>query len=263
MRGRTPVFSWALAGTLALALLATLGVMKQYWGYYLKPPSLDARIAGAKRVVSLTPVSTKERDDGTRAFVTDPDYFIVKCGDTSPGGYYELEERVIHALQKRGTLSGTLEPLHPKALGTADDVFEAFKWTLDPHQPRMEEEGIAALYSFIEDTGLVHPGTPGYESARMLSGIVIEAEHDEGGNVLLIAVAGGQVSNDHYPYYEFLFAMPDGGGKPRLLSCKRWFYDNEGKEFLTLPFLLVAFSIPAVIVAILITVVVRGGRSKG
>ena len=238
MRSRKPVFSWVLAGTLALAFLAALGVTKQYWGYYVKPPNLDARIVNIKRIVSFTPVSTREEPDGTLALFADPDYIIVKSGDTSPGGYYELEERVLHALESRKKLQAPLE-----------------------HMP---EEALATVYSFIEDTGLVHPGTPRYESAGMLSAIVIEAESGDGGHLLLVAVAGGQVSNDHYPYYEFLFAMPDGPGKPHLLSCKRWFYDNAGVEgILTVPVLFIAFSIPAFVIALLITVVVRGARSKG
>jgi len=217
-------------GGFVLAIVAASICSKHLWGYCVAPPPVDSRIAGAEEVVSLTPVSTQEDADGNRIFVVDPDYFIVKSGDTSRGGYYALEQRPIYALEDRGKLRGTVL--------------------------NMSSERVAPLYSLVASTGSLYPGEVGYETAQLLSGIVIEAEGRRGEHLLLIAVAGNQVSNDHYPYYEFLFLMPQGG-EPRLLACDRWFYDNAGVEFLSWPFLFILFFVPATLVALLVVDIIR------
>ena len=250
------VFPKVVGGTLLLALLASISISKAYWGYFLHRPPVDSHIVNAQRIFSLTPVSTQKKDEGILTFVIDPGYYIVKSGDISPGGYYELELRVIHALQERGKLPSSLRPLHPEVRGTVHELFKGFKWDLPGSPDPMPEEKLASLYPLVESTALIRPGTHKYESARVLSGIVIEAEGKRGENLLFIAVAGEQVSNDHYPYYEFLFEVPDEEGEPRLLSYKRFFYDNAGVEFLTLPFLFALFAIPGTVIAITVTVLV-------
>ena len=63
-----------------------------------------------------------------------------------------------------------------------------------------------------------------------LKGIVLEAEGKEGQRYLFVGVDGGQVSNDHYPYYEFLFHLPGQDAQPVLVSHHRLFYDVAGFE---------------------------------
>ncbi|NJL78204.1 MAG: hypothetical protein HC917_04030 [Richelia sp. SM2_1_7] len=48
--------------------------------------------------------------------------------------------------------------------------------------------------------------------------------------VLFIAANGGQISNDHYPYYEFLFELPKGETSAQLIANNRFFYEISGVE---------------------------------
>ena len=50
----------------------------------------------------------------------------------------------------------------------------------------------------------------------------------DGRPLLFLGVRGRQVSNDHYPYYEFLFATNSPGAPPTLLSSQRFYYDVAG-----------------------------------
>jgi hypothetical protein len=245
-----------VGGGLVLAIVAASVCTKQLWGYYLGPPPVDGRIAGARQVISLTPVSTQENADGTREFVVDPNYTIVKCGDTSPGGYYALELRAIYTLQERGKLPDPLEPLHSEEEADYHPLFDGYKWKLPEGVTQMKPEQVAPLYALAASTGLIYPGDTGYERGELLSGIVLEAKGPGDERLLFIAVAGKEVSNDHYPYYEFLFSVPQGDGEPRFLACDRWFYDNAGVEFLTWPFLFIVFVVPAILVALFVVDIV-------
>ena len=63
-----------------------------------------------------------------------------------------------------------------------------------------------------------------------MTGIALVAEGRGSQRYLIVGVTGGQVSNDHHPYYEFLFRLPEQDPDPILLSCRRFFYDVAGYE---------------------------------
>ena len=65
------------------------------------------------------------------------------------------------------------------------------------------------MYDWLDGTGKLAEGVSGYDHAKEVQGIALEAEGSKGERYLFVGVTGRQVSNDHYPYYEFLFRMPD------------------------------------------------------
>ena len=85
----------------------------------------------------------------------------------------------------------------------------------------MSSKDLAALYHQLEATQLLHWGAPGYDRARELTGIALVAEGRGSQRYLIVGVTGGQVSNDHHPYYEFLFRVPGRGADLKLVSHHR------------------------------------------
>ena len=108
------------------------------------------------------------------------------------------------------------------------------------------------LYQVLDETGRLEAGEAGYPDAKELSGIVVEALGRDGRPQLFVGVRGGEVSNDHHPYYEFLFAIDSPGGHPKLLSSQRFYYDVAGIEGVEwpafLPFLAFSALIPTLLV---------------
>jgi hypothetical protein len=192
-----------------LSFLAAIGVSKLYWGYFIRRPSLNRRIHQIEQVISLTTLRSEKQPDGSVRFVISDGYSIADrlsvCRDQRPWvSYYCLEERILAVLDDQGKL-----PTLPE---------------------RMSSQELAALYHQLEATQLLHQGATGYDRARELTGIGLVAEGREGKRYLIVGVTGGEVSNDHHPYYEFLFRLPDHGPDPTLLSCRRFFYDVAGME---------------------------------
>jgi hypothetical protein len=62
---------------------------------------------------------------------------------------------------------------------------------------------------------------------------------------LWVGAAG--VSNDHHPYYEFLFTTDSPGAPPKLLSSQRFYYDVAGMEGVEWPVLLPVFALYSLI----------------
>ena len=217
-----------------LSFLAAIGVSKLYWGYYLRPPSLDRRIREIERVISLTAVGSERRSDGSIRLVTNDTYSITdglsRCRDGVPRIYYDcLSERILVALGDLGKLPASAD--------------------------RMPPEELATLYGELEATEMLRDGGRGCDQAKELTGIVLEAEGKEGQRYLFVGVDGGQVSNDHYPYYEFLFHLLDQDSGPVLLSCNRLFYDVAGLEGMEWSGAWLAFFLLGTVVVVLTVVV--------
>jgi hypothetical protein len=218
-RRRAPwvVLSMSASVGLALALAAALGASRWHWGYFLSPPGVDGRVLNARSVESLT------------FFLKDPyrrDHFYtvrgwtaddVREAATQPAPVATSEgastDRAAIELARRGVL----------------------------HDPPMELSAhrMALVFQMLRSTGKLE--------VEGLGGHVMEFTGRDGKPYLLVAAdgnpgLGGYVSNDHLPFYEFVFTNDAGGAPPRLLSFTRFYWDNAGMEGFEWPQMFVYFA---------------------
>jgi hypothetical protein len=215
------VFALGVAAPLFAAAL----INKEYWGYYLERPAVDRRILDVVEVESVSWVHTLPLGSGGSQFVPESASKIIQeiaSGQVDP--YYSLGERALIDLMDEGRLP--------------------------PNPICVSDEEAAPLHRLIEATNLLESDAPGYHNARALSGAVIRAIGPGGVRLLFIGVRGGEVSNDHYPYYEFLFKEPPAGGKPELLSFQRFFFDVAGVEGIEWPAFFTMFSLAGLFVSL-------------
>ena len=166
------------------------------------------------QVISLTASRTERRADGALRLVIDDTYSIMdalsSCRDGRPQSeYYCLRQRLLVALDEAGKLPAEPRPMAP--------------------------EKLTSLYGELEATNLLLSGQQGYDRAKELGALVLEARGIDGQDYLFGAARGGEVSNDHYPYYELLSSMSGRGNRPVLLSHNRFYYDVAGYEGLEWP----------------------------
>jgi hypothetical protein len=216
-----------IGGTLGLAFLAAIVVSKGLWGYYLSRPSLDRRIAWARKVVSVTLVETTSGREGPSLIPDTRSSIWQRIAYGRHDDYYNLGERALIALE------------------------EAHRLPISP--PPMSPDRLARLYGVLERTGRLEAGEPGYDHAKDLRGVVIEADGSDGKPLLFVGVQGGEVSNDHHPYYEFLFSGPDRAGDWNLLSAQRFYFDIAGSEGMEWPVVFIGFSALGLVVSVPMT----------
>ena len=225
-------FLLTFGSTVFAGFVASILISKSYWGYYFNPPELPQKVDDFEKISSITPVSSIKRNNGIRIFKIDTSSSCIKeiqsatesinssCGTGKCDTEYCDSSRIILSLSKKGKL--------PKKT------------------PYISPEKLNSLYNHLEKTELLYQGEPGYNGefkpdavtgdliskgdAKRLEGIVIEAENEDKQPYLFIAVNGGQVSNDHYPYYEFLFEIPQDKSTPKLIAHNRFFYEIAGVE---------------------------------
>ena len=188
----------------SLAFIAAIGASKAYWGYFLFRPSLLAEFSNIAQVSALVPVETP---DATTAAPT-----LVYCGDSTLAQDLAYAEdspydypagRLLLALRKRHLLP---------------TGFSASLSNLPP------------LLPLAQASGIMTPSESGYESEKSLRGIAVDAVDSAGARLVFLGFHGGQVSNDHYPYYEMLFTAPPGSFDLKFVRGQRFFFDIAGIE---------------------------------
>src|SRR5262249_2342474 len=158
------------------------------------------RILEARHYGGVAFFTTGDPAKGPSAWMDQNDTSVSKelehyLGDTYTCG----QRRVLQALDTRGVL-GTL-----------------------PRKKLAEPPPISEL---VQTTGALIKPDPGYERwGAWISGLALEAEDADGRRLLFVGLGSGQVSNDHYPRYEFLFAAAPGTDRFELISRNRWFVD--------------------------------------
>jgi hypothetical protein len=218
----------AAASTLLLPLVAAFWINHEMWGYFVSRPAVDRRIADAPQVETITIVDTRTDVRSNSTFSGQPiqevGYYIQE--HPQEGDYYVLEGRVLRALQHRQTLPA------------------------DPHV--IPNGRLGSLYQLLESTGRLEDGEPGYTDAKQLGGIVVEARGRDGRPLLFVGARGRQISNDHYPYYEFLFTSDSPDGPWKLLSFQRFYYDVAGIEGVEWPAFLPVLALLSLIPTVMI-----------
>jgi hypothetical protein len=238
---RRPVRAYLLAGVIVamLAFLAAVSFSKAYWGYFFFRPSLLAEFNSLAQVSALVPVETP---DATTAPPT-----LVPCGDSTLAQNLAYAEdspydypagRLLLALRKRHLLPA---------------VFSSSLSNLPP------------LLPLAQASGLMAASDPGYESERFLRGMVVDALDPAGARIVLLGLHGGQLSNDHYPYYEMLFTAPAGSSNLKFVRGQRFFFDIAGIEGAEWYVMGVGFSllgIPMAFAALIATMAIGRGIAR-
>jgi len=232
---RAPVVTLLLVlGAIGVAaFVVSISASRWYWGYWMSPPALDARVAGARRVVSATHVYPVEAESEApaRLEISSIDQDLAPSDEGELDEEYPFRGRDLMALRKSGAM-----PPQPTSMPVA----------------RTE-----AVYQLLRDTGLLVAGESG--GGTEVEATIFELESETGEPLLFISGSGRQVSNDHYPHYEFLFSNIDPA-KPVLLSSRRFYYDVAGMEGVEWYALLPVVGVLGFLIIVPITVLVMAAR---
>jgi hypothetical protein len=195
-----------LIATVIAAVLAFVGAIcgsRYYWGYFLSPPDFDARVRDAKEVTTFT--------------------FFMKDADVKDA-FHDLQDWSTEDIQAAATQPAEEISSHSVSF-TRAGVHLARSGVLKRSPTTLPAAEAAKVFQLVRDTGKLE--------VEGLAGSMMEFTNRAGERMLFVAAAGepgigGAVSNDHYPFYEFLFDRTDGEAK--LLSFRKFYYDIAGIE---------------------------------
>lgn len=228
---------WAIALVAPIAIGGASIIAKRMWGFYFFRPSASAFASHFRSVDAIAGVTTGGREVPPKTFLPDTEFSIAKAlkgYESDP--YYGLSGRILDALRERNLL--------PAATATID--------------------GLPELFRAVEASGELIPADSGYGPLNQLKGVVVEGQSEEGSKLLFVGVQSPQLSNDHYAWYEMLFART-GDGQLTLLRAQHFFFDWAGMELFTfesmaLGFVCMAYLFVLPVVILLVEIAWFGGR---
>jgi hypothetical protein len=184
-----------IAAICAVSLIGAQVTSRVYWGHLGNPPSSEATVA---------PLASADRYEFT----------------WSPAGSRDAVNLFNMAAQENWTPGDTPIGRLPAAV---------LRHGLRPEAGRLEGEPLSAAIAVLESLGLLRAGTAGYGHAKDLRGLLVSGTSRSGERLLAVGLTGGELSNDHYPYYEALFRV-GAEGSLRPISWMHYRYDAAGVE---------------------------------
>jgi hypothetical protein len=189
--------------TCAIAFIASIVFSRVYWGYFFFRPSLPSQIDTLDQITSVVPFHTRDDAPTSRVFVAYPEMTIGHLLDSCKKHPYDCDYgRILLRLQEKMIL--------PKE----------FSYNLRP---------FPSVPTLLEASRLLVPSDEGYDSLKYMNGILARGVTRDGTELLVLGAYGGEVSNDHHPYYEAIFSL-DRESHLKYLAGTLYFADVAGVE---------------------------------
>ena len=222
---------------LAFTLTASI-VNYNYWGYPFKRPAVFREILTADKVLTCSRVSNI---DSTYIQPLKVISDTTKSMNNLYGRedfYYGTSDRIFMTFQDRAHINGNLYDF-PKIYNNS--------------KLKVSQNTLLIIDKQIKESKLLDKGEINWDTSGQLNGILTEFISADNTEYVFAGLSGGQVSNDHYPFYEFLFVK--NNNQLKLIKKQRFYTDVagiEGLEYSNIaPFfslLLTAFGLTRVII---------------
>lgn len=197
--------------------LAAFGFSKYYWGYYVSTPPIPFFEESVKSIESVSYI----QEDATTGNVN------IEAFDFSSGRFKEL------LLYYKD---------HPDAGVWGRLPIQIYNQNMAPDNIKTlpKEEVVLIIEKARSHGSFIKKGEQGYDYTKWLRGHIAKGLNVNGDTMVFACLRGQQVSNDHYPVYDFVFRIRTEG-KYELIASQTYFEDIAGLEGLRIKELLKVF----------------------
>ncbi len=179
-----------------------------YWGYYIKRPSIFKETFQADRVITCSSISNNSSTEVSFIIVSDTAIKLDNLrGRKDP--YYGLVDRPFMVFEDNAHISGYL--------------YDFPKIYQDKNQ-KLPETVLKNISKEIQQANYLFQGNNNW----VMNGIATEFISTDSTKYLIAGLRGAEIQNDHYPFYEFLFVNENDNYK--LLKKQKFFTDFAGEE---------------------------------
>lgn len=170
-------------------------------------------------------------DTGKHSLTSDSSETFSRTNNpTNSDDYYDLKERILKNLANRNLL---------------------------PAEPAKTFDGFPDLDTLIHQSGMLDPWDGKYDSWSKRSGVAVQALDKSGSPFLFIGLRGGQISNDHCPFYEILLRGNKDSSEFNLIRSQVFYFDVAGMEGTEWPVIWLYIVIPGIVIGLLIVGILR------
>lgn len=200
-----------LFGRLMLSMFIVLAIANNYyWGYPFIRPQLFKELNSAEKINTITLV---ESDGSSHLKLRDYDYQLTEVLYGRKDPYYGIKDRIFMLFQDKSHTTPHLS-----------EFPEIFKDT----SLNLSNDQLKIMSDLIIRSNIVDKGTKGWDTSGKLNGLITEFVSNKNEIFYFASLNGGEVSNDHWPAYEFLFKKTHD--KIILIKKQRFYTDVAGFE---------------------------------
>jgi hypothetical protein len=210
------------------------------WGYAFKRPTVFKEVKKAEKVLTCTRVSNVDSLGVKPLFIINYTTKESYCLYDRSNSYYGKTDRVFMVFEDRS---------HKKP--ELSKVLEIYR---NPEQ-NVSEDVLQNIEKQIFESGIIDKGKPEWDTCGTLRGVITEFVTSKNEKYLFAGLDGGEVSNDHYPFYEFLFK--EKNQEYKLIKKQRFYTDIAGAEGFEYSKILPVFSV-MVIISIILSFILLG-----
>lgn len=252
-RNKINLFSF---GRIFLPILITIsligGILNfQYWGYFSKRSSVFNELKNANEILAINETNNIYNDT-----------LLFNHIELNPEYYYHSSQRPILAMLENGRSRGNIFDY--------EKIFQSQK-------AKFSKNEILNLQQLIKKSDFLDKPEKGYEKfTNGINGLFIEFTTSKENNASIIAtgeatrkpalkyeniyiyalIRSGQISNDHFGVYEFLFK------NNKIIKKQKFFYDVAGIEYMEYPTLAPFFEIVLLIITFVFFISYKFFRKK-
>ncbi len=229
-----------LALQTAFQITATT-LSENYWGYPFKRQVIFPEVSHAYKLISFSSVATNpaKKPRALEPFFNTNKFEHGLNGRKDP--YYGSIDRLLMAFEDNSPFQGELYD---------------FQKVYDDTTTKISLGKLNTVANAIYNCGIIDSGEMSSDFGKILNGIIVEYQTRDNERYLFAGLAGLEISNDHHPFYEFLFSENNG---LVLLKNQRYYYDSagfEGAEYTSLsPIFAMLLTVLSVVATILILLV--------
>ena len=226
----------------------------EYWGYVFKRPTIFKELSSATTILQCSRVTNYDSTGIKPLYVVNDttDNFENLFGRKDP--YYGNVDRPFMVFQDNSHRHGDLYDFPNVYYDTARNI------------PSNE---LVSIDNQIQKTGIIDKGEQkfNYDHLGQLNGVVTKFQATDNRTYIFAGLRGREVSNDHYPFYEFLFVEKNENYN---LSKKQKYYTDfagiEGLEYANIApvfsLLLTILGIIAMIIILTVNKIMTNRRKK-
>jgi len=206
-----------------------------YWGYAFRRPTIFNEVFNADKVLSGSKIYTKISTGIASYFVVIDSTELLEGLLGRTNLYYGKIDRIFMAFQDKSSEKPSLNDF-PKINQKASKIY------------------LNSVFKQIYESGIIDKGEKDWDTTRQINGIVTEFVTKDKDKYLFAGLSGGQVSNDHYPFYEFLFIEKDN--RYKLIKKQRFYTDIAGIEGLEYAIIAPFFSLLLTVIGLIVSIII-------
>jgi hypothetical protein len=195
-----------VGGLLVVSFIAGVAFSRYYWGYWFTPPSIGPTVRRFAELQSFVKIDA-ERPSSVLAWR----FSSLPAGEIDKGASWHHRSS-IHFFWFR---------LH-------EALWEARVPAVPEKTP--PENLLRAIEKHVALSEVLVDGHPGSPLAKRLNGYAAIGRAHSGELLVVLALNGGEMSNDHYPVFDFAYACDTAGDPCHLIKENVYFEDVAGFE---------------------------------